>query len=131
LTEHGVADPDDPHYLCLTVWGMGDINSADVAQRVHEQVLAGVHGAHNRVRYREPLPEGRFLSGVYLDDLLLIHKQLRNEAPDPSAIQAARDEYKKFGLTRATDKSFTGERSFMAWGAHVDGWRGLIGCPVA
>ena len=28
-------DPNIPHMLCLTVWGMGDINSSDVAQRVH------------------------------------------------------------------------------------------------
>ncbi len=40
----GVEDPPEPHFLCLTVWGMGDLNAADVAQRWRGE------GGRHRVR---------------------------------------------------------------------------------
>ena len=62
----------------MTVWGMGDLNSVDVAQRVHEQIIAesGVLIAQNQLRFDQPLPDGPQYVGVYLDDLLLVHKSL-------------------------------------------------------
>ena len=62
------------YIACLTVWGMGHLSAADIAQLVHEELLSrhGVVDIDRLIRYGHPL-DARFpLKGIYLDDLLIL-----------------------------------------------------------
>ena len=141
-------DPNIPHRVCFAVLGMGDKNGCDVAQAVHEALLRrhGVLRPENTLHYGEHLPEGDLLEGVYLDDLLVV-KRCKLPAPIPldgsfvapapqaddvdvMTVQAAEAAYVEAKLQRAEHKAFRQCTSFKAWGAEIDGVRGLVGSPL-
>lgn len=138
-----------PHRAAMRVLGMGDTNACDIAQAVHEHILerAGLLGPDTRMVYGKNVPQGPLVDGAYLDDLLIVH---RVETPDPipldgsyepPAVQghdldmvataAAEQAYKEAGLARAEHKSFRGEVNSKAWGAQVDGVKGVVGAPMS
>ena len=117
---------------------MGNLNIADVAQRVHEQIIAesGVLTVQNHLRFDQPLPNGPQYVGVYLDDLLLVHKSLtaqlaRGVMPNGSAINRIESSYAVVGLDRSPGKGFRNQTDFKAWGAEVSGRVGTIASPLS
>lgn len=132
--KHG-GDPSRSYALCLRVFAMGDHNACDVAQAVHEGVLE--HGGalmQEPLRYGRPLPPGRLLQGVYLDDLLVLYRTLRLAAagpgPDDDLIAKARAAYLDAGLEANIPKRFERQVDFKAWGAQVRGGRGSLASPT-
>ena len=51
-------DPGKRYYLALRVWGMGDLNSVDVAQCTREAILesGGAFSQERQMVYGRPLP---------------------------------------------------------------------------
>ena len=127
LSRYGAAGTDRQYFVCLIVWGMGDVSSADVAQRVHEEVLSGLHDPTTRIRYGEPLPDGRLLVGIYLDDFLFAHRHPTGQVPDSAPLRIAQLAYEHHDLDTATEKSFAGQTDFYAWGAICRGRVGTLG----
>ena len=116
------------YFICMTAWGMGDRNIGDITQRVHEGIPseAKVLTLENRLRFGEPLPDGRLHVGVYLDDLLLVHRALfaqvaRGSVPSAKEIERVEQGYAKAGLQRSPGKGFRNQIEFKAWGAEVRG----------
>jgi hypothetical protein len=136
LLAHG-ALPGETYYTCLKVAGMGDHNSCDIAQVMHEGVLRANDAlpAESLMSYGKPAPRSRIWQGLYLDDLLVVYRARLiaglpavPEATDDDALLLRRTEvaYENAGLERAMNKSFRYETSFKAWGAEVDGLDGRI-----
>jgi hypothetical protein len=137
---------DVPHRLVLRVLGMGSLNSPDVAQRIHEDLLRseGCLADEYTLRYDEGLPRNvPVLEGIYLDDHLVVGIcDLRNihslDGPDRTIVQASHRAYEKHNVARARDKAFgfsVGDDApaatrFVAWGSAVDGIKGTVRVPV-
>ena len=126
-----VVDYQAEYFVCLTVRGMGDTNSADVAQRVHEEVLSEVHTPDTRIRYGDPLPDGSLMVGVCFDDLLVVHNTLTAAPHDEQPLKTAHEAYAQVGLETAPGKGFKGAQNFAARGALCEGRAGRLGMPLA
>ena len=142
-------DPNVPHRAVMRVLGMGDTNACDIAQGMHEFVLEqfGLLGSEYKLVYGQHVPQGNLLEGVYLDDLLVVHKVKevatiplhspfvapvpQDTDPDVVHVAAAEAAYAAAGLERATHKSFRFQTSFKAWGAELEGVKGTVGAPLA
>jgi hypothetical protein len=64
-----MSDPDNSYYLAFRVVCVGDVNAADIAQAVREQILNDfgcVKGAEC-LRHRRGVPRADTWGGVYLD----------------------------------------------------------------
>ena len=71
--ELGAPDPSVRYHLCLWALPMGDLNSVDIAQSVHESLLTA-HGClqpDQRLMMVKPVGFGKTLEGVYIDDHLV------------------------------------------------------------
>ena len=129
-------------YSALTVLAMGDLNSCDIAQAVHEDILTSgdVLTEQNWMRYGRPPPSTSDWVGLYLDDLLVLHigtflsgQRVPPVMPldnDLRLIGLAEAAYSKALLERSSDKSFRFRTSFCAWGIDVDGRAGLAAAPI-
>ena len=139
-------DPNGRFRLALRVLGMGTANAPDVAQCVHERLLLqhGCLAEGTVLRYRQPLPTGPLLEGVYLDDHLVVgvvpRNQLRSsDGPDLEIIRRSHAAYREANVRRSTDKAFgfslsrepaAADVCFLAWGTEVNGDLGTVGAPV-
>ena len=80
---------------------MGDCNGASLAQAIHEAhlVKAGCLGPSEHLRYHHPLPSGKTLKGVYIDDHLIVQVLLRSahlqglRARDDELLEKSRASY--------------------------------------
>ena len=139
LEEFGISNWWEPHFVCMAVWWMGDINSADVAGYVHERILEGSGVLHdrNRLEYGKPIPACRVIVGVYLDDLLVLGRVTASahfggkKLEDESLYERSLQSYAEARLALSEGKSFVKELKFEAWGAEVDGAEGAVACPAA
>ena len=147
LKEYG-KDPSVPHRLCFKVLGMGDVNGCDIAQATHEAILEreGVFEAQCVLAYNKAVPDDALWQGAYLDDLLIalridvgapipLDGSFTPLPPSPNdrdvqKVAAAEVAYEKANLERALPKAFRYETEFKAWGAAVDGVRGIVGAPL-
>ena len=80
---------------------MGDLNSVDVAQTVHECVLRkyGCLDPKSHSKYGCPVPKCKTLEGVYVDDRLVVgivpSAQINQHVgPDADILAASRAGYK-------------------------------------
>ena len=114
---------------------MGDHNACDFAQCVHETILrvAGAVRLGGLLCGARPLPRGPLWMGVYLDDLRSVEKVPRAGAPSvrltEKFVPRAHSAYRESGFSRVPTKGSKGELQFRAWGAEVDGDRGLLAPP--
>ena len=127
---------------------MGDCNACAIAQATHEAVLKrkGLLEPQNALIYGEPVPADRVWEGAYLDDLLVTYRyQLERmveldgsfvppipspQDPDVLKVKAAEAAYLEAGLPRAEHKAFRCETHFKAWGAEIDGVKGVASAPM-
>jgi hypothetical protein len=132
-------DPRQKWYLALRAWAMGDLNSVDVSQAVHEGVLrsnGGLSESH-QLRYGKPVPRSHTLQGVYIDDHLVVgivpksKVKYDNANKDISLIELARRAYEDAGLDRAPKKAYLKATTFTAWGTEVRSEAGRCGAPLA
>ena len=65
--------PGKKYYAAFRVLCMGDCNGVSLAQAIHEQFLqnAGCLRHDEWLRYRHPIPPGKTVEGVYIDDHLI------------------------------------------------------------
>ena len=136
LPDHG-GQAGELYYLSLDVWGMGDSNSVDIAQQCHVSVLQN----ENCLNDFEPLersmsvPKGRTWEGVYIDDHLVLQKVKQHELDveslrDDEILAACAQGWVKASLRRAPEKEVRFSLGFIAWGAHVESTRGLVGINI-
>jgi hypothetical protein len=147
-------DVTRPHRLCFRVLGMGDTSACDIAQGLHEDLVARFGGVSGRdfLRLDAPPPQSKTWVGVYLDDLLVTQKVRRAdlvararrpkpetgvsagrtkvEYPDSGLVSRICDGYDAAGIPRALKKSFRDELQFRAWGAEIDGDVGRAAAPI-
>ena len=129
-------NPSGKYRLCLTVMGMGDVNSCDLAQGIHEAVLRNNDAlqVEETMQHGAPAPKTKCWQGVYLDDYLCVQQIKRGSehlpATDTLRVNAVRKAYQTVGLTRAEKKSFDRLLEFRAWGGDVHGGKGTINAPL-
>jgi hypothetical protein len=124
-------DPRERYHLALCVCAMGDLNSVDIAQRVHERILESEGGfpLEGRLVYGEPMPSTAMVHGVYVDDLLVLRKLLQRDwfdspAPDVVQMEKCRTAYSKANLPQSAEKAFRCKGTFVGWGTTVLGVEG-------
>jgi hypothetical protein len=127
-------EPGERYHLALCVCAMGDLNAVDIAQTVHERILekGGALPVGTVLRHGEPIPRGDLSVGVYVDDLVVIRKLLREDlqsdcGPDVDVIDSARRAYGAAGLPRSLKKCYANEPDFVAWGERDQGCRRTCG----
>jgi hypothetical protein len=136
-SEAGLA-PDQQYCMVLRVWAMGDHNSVDVAQTLHEEVLrkAGCLDEESHLKYRKPLGPGPVYEGVYIDDHVVVAKVDKARAhetegsEDQRRIEASRAAYAAAALPRSLGKAFDYQETFTVWGTTVEGAAGRVGAPL-
>ena len=77
---HNIVE-DELYVLAMNCLGMGDLNSTDIAQLVHEEALDD-HGALFRpgfLRWKHATPVSNLLQGIYIDDGLIAAIVAKNE----------------------------------------------------
>ena len=130
--------PNDEAYLCARVLPMGFINSVGIAQHIHRNVIknslgnfTAVIGGESEVRRDRPLPQGKDLFRVYLDnfdELQRVDKRLAERlAGEVSPLaQEVREAYLAGGLPRHPKKSVSQQLEGEVQGAWMDGVRGMV-----
>ena len=116
-------DPAMRYHLKLTVVGMGDLNSVDIAQATHLDILTsrGCMGADHSLVCGHPVPRSDVLEGVYVDDHLVLGRVRKHlvdcdTGPDMKVLRACREAYKAAIAPTSSEKSFTRLRTCVAWG---------------
>ena len=124
------------YYMCLTVLPMGDLNSVDISQTIHERVLEskGCMAPEQAIRYGRPLPDSRVLEAVYVDDRVVLGIMPKSRLADPGGddvdlLERGRSAYVDAGLPRALGKSFDNRTDVVAWGTQVESDPGTAGAP--
>ena len=131
-------DPEKRYHLALRVWGMGDLNSVDVAQCTHEGILesGGAFSRERQMVYGRPLPRQKVFQGIYIDDHLIFGVVPRSRVNDPEAaddtevVAKTRSCYEGANLPISEKKCFTHKTDFTAWGTEVSSTRGACGAPA-
>ena len=120
-----------PLRLAMRVAGMGDLNTVDIATACHENLLGrfGID-VRNLLRYGKLLPKGRLWTGIYIDDLLVLHRISRRACkgpgPDTEIIRRATDAYQSVGIPESTEKGFNQELDFKVWGRKSEEAKALL-----
>ena len=135
--EYGGA-PGRFYRAAFRVLCMGDCNGVSLAQAIHEAhlVKAGCLLPSEHLRYHHPVPQGKTLEGVYIDDHLVVQMLLRSDhlrgrpARDDDLLDKSRSSYAAGGFPRSIEKSFTKLLVFKAWGTEVHGETGRVGSPL-
>jgi len=129
-------DPTKRYHLKLTVLGMGDLNSVDIAQATHLGILrgCGCMAPEHSLVYGQPVPESDVLEGVYVDDHLILgrvpkHLVDSDTGPDMKLLEASRVGYDVANAPVSSEKSFTRLKNFVAWGTEVRSEAGTAGAP--
>ena len=131
--------------LALRVHGMGGLNSSDVGQGVHEDVLVrgGCMVEGTVMRGGDPIPASSVLEVVYQDDRLVVGIVPNAEMPvaagaDKDLCDRGRLAHAAAGLPRSEAKGFgfddvggdkPGSPSFVSLGTGVHSDSGLVGVP--
>eukprot|EP00973_Karenia_brevis_P087836 12184054-Karenia_brevis.AAC.1 len=108
--------------------------------------MAGCMSPEHALVYKDPIPSGNLLEGVYIDDHIIFHVLKKNkrcapEGPDVDLLNTSRRAYKEAGFELSSDKSFgvldpppntslsSHLSSFVAWGTEVITSRGTAATP--
>ena len=146
---YGLVD-DKLYILAMNCLGMGDLNSTDIAQLVHEEVLSDGGALHLEgfLRWKPATPVSSLLQGVYIDDGLIAAIITRANLFSPgvdtalahkvlAALKAAQLDVahaKGFGACQPPDgprSSKYGLEKFTIWGTQADGASGDVGASPA
>ena len=129
-------DKNRRYHMCLNTLAMGDLNSVDIAQTVHEQLLQkhGCLSDKHALRFGQPVPRSKVLEGVYVDDHVVIgivpkEKVADITGPDADILTASRAGYAKAGWPLSSSKSFDFSKEFIVWGTEVRSDAGKVGAP--
>ena len=102
---------------------MGDVNATDYAEVAHANVLAagGALDMDALLSYREPMPAGRLLQMLMIDDHNVHYKAQPGEGrgADDELLEKADRAYAAAGLEPKLSKRFRKEKNYDSIGAHV------------
>ncbi len=116
---------------------MGDLNACDIAVEAHLSLLRESGGLpfEDLVLNRRPLPRGRCLQGVVIDDRFLLTIGARDDHAlhrhALSCMDRGRTAYADAGLRPAEHKARRGDTRGTVVGAELDGELGTCGAEVA
>ena len=125
-------------YICLGTLAMGDALAVEIAQQSHLNLLrfrAGCMLEGECLRYREPVPRGKFCELLTIDDHIGLQKVKLSEPDHPSTrrdvevFEAANNAYVAVGLTAHPGKRQRRETVATVLGAEIDGLRGRVSAP--
>ena len=116
---------------------MGDLNSVDVAQTVHENVLreAGYLDPSHHMQFGKPVPRGKLWECLYVNDHLILAIVPKPDVAkamgaDADLLSASRAHYKKIGWPLSGSKALNFATTFTAWGTEVRSERGRVGAHL-
>ncbi|CAE7201286.1 BUB3.2 [Symbiodinium sp. CCMP2592] len=125
---------------CFQGLGMGDHAAVDIAQESHVNLLRafGAMRANEVLRYRDPVPypESGFVEGVMIDDHLGLQllkrlpsmkRTLEQPARDQEVFASSASAYDYANLIPHPKKKQRRSLHVKAWGAELEGGRGLVG----
>ena len=125
-------------YVCLGTLAMGDALAVEIAQQSHLNLLrfrAGCMREGECLRYREPVPRGKFCELLTIDDHIGLQK-VQTSCPDDltsqrdiEVFEAANRAYQSVGLTAHPGKRQRRESVASVLGAEIDGARGRVSAP--
>ena len=124
---------------CFATLGMGTSYAVEVAQHTHSNLLhrAGVLTADIQVAYRKPLPRGRTLLLLCIDDLGVLQKIPRGISSKSTScyrgdlllLDKAEVAYKRAGLRTSAKKAVRNQCCATILGGEIDGRRGTLNAP--
>ena len=125
---------------CFQGLGMGDHAAVDIAQESHVNLLRafGDMRKNEVLRYRDPVPypESGFVEGVMIDDHLGLQllkplpsmkRTLEQPARDQEVFASSASAYDYANLIPHPQKKQRRNLHVKAWGAELEGGRGLVG----
>lgn len=131
---NGVADRLQALRFHLRVPAMGDLNSAEVSQVLHQFVLQEKGGLDpdHWMRYGCPPPTGCVWEGVYIDDHGLVEVIKKGGAPvwSQDILHKADEAYAEAGLVTHPGKRTRFDDEGTIWGANLSSQRRSVGTEV-
>ena len=124
--------------VCLKTLAMGDSLAVEVAQQAHCNVLKRLCGSmlnSETLRYRQPVPRGKFVELLAIDDHIGLQKLPKDQfssSPvlrDSVVFKAAEKAYRDVGLVQHEKKRKRNQLQGILLGADFDGWEGRVMAP--
>ena len=122
--------------VALATLAMGDLLACEFSQSAHLALClrCGVLQPSELLTLRTPVPRGKVITGVIIDDLVVMERLLKSTAADRThdvegacpRIKAAIDGYERNKLEANIKKSFFNETTCRFWGGEIDGAAGLV-----
>ena len=116
----------------LRTLAMGDCQAVELAQTCHLSLAlnGGVVDRDTLVSMHHPLPRGKQITGLVIDDFVAMsideEKKCSEPSPGAKAADLMIEEYKRVHLIPNEKKSFRDEEAATFWGADLQGRDGLV-----